>query len=288
MSDYVMRGTGNNGTIRVFAVDTTETLKEAQRIHDLYPVPAAALGRTFSAAAMMSLTGKSENRVLTIQIKGDGKLGGIIVVADADSNLKGYVGNPHLVLPLNKRGKLDVATAVGKGYLNIIMDLGLKEPYIGFVDLVSGEIAGDIASYYAHSEQIPTVIALGVLVEKEFGVLHSGGYLIQLMPGSGNDLIDLIEERIAHAPCPTDMFKGGKSPEEVLMEILGDMELKFSERKAIGFKCDCSRERMFRGILTLGKDEIRNLVNEGKIIETHCHFCNRKYNFSPDEFREFT
>lgn len=286
MKDYIIRGISEDGYLRVFGVDTTETVRQAQKVHDLSPVAAAALGRTLSAAAMMSVTSKSENNILTIQIKGDGKLGGIVAVADADCNLKGYVGNPYLEIPLNSKGKLDVATAVGKGYLNIIMDLGLKEPYVGYVDLVSGEIAEDIAYYYASSEQIPTVAALGVLVGKDTIVMNSGGYIIQLMPGAGEDTIKFVEDRISGIKSVTEMLSEGKTPEEILTDVLKGAELKFFEKKECGYKCDCSRERMQKGIITLGRDEIISMIEDGKEIETHCHFCNMKYYFKPEELKE--
>ena len=208
------------------------------------------------------------------------------MVSDSKANVRGYVHNPLVYLPLNSEGKFDVAGAIGKGYLNVIKDLGLKEPYIGYVDLVSGEIAEDIAYYYAYSEQIPTSVALGVLASSDKIIENAGGFIIQLMPGAGEETISYIEEKIKNIPSVTGLLKEGKTPEDILNMIFSERNLKIGEKSPCNYKCNCSRERMFRNIISLGKEEIVNILEEQNEIETQCHFCNMKYQFSEAELRE--
>lgn len=284
MEDYIIRGTAGEGTIRALAAVTTDIAAEAQKIHSLSPLATAALGRTLTAAAMMASLLEGSRDTLTIQIKGEGPLGGIIAVSDSRSNVRGYVYNPDVDLPLNEAGKFDVSGAIGEnGYLNVIRDMGLKEPYIGYVNLISGEIADDIAYYYVISEQIPSIVALGVLIDKDGSVLNSGGYIIQLMPGADEGIIDMLEQKVITMPRITQLLLEGKTPEEVLELILGDWSLKISEKTTTNYVCNCSRDRMERNLITLGREEIRDLIAEQRGAELVCHFCNKKYVFSEEE-----
>jgi len=287
MTDYIVRATAAEGLIRAFAAVTTKMVGDAASIHNLSPVASAALGRTLTAAAIMSkMKLASEDNVMTIQIKGDGPLGGIIVASDYESNVRGYVYNPDVDFYLNAEGKLDVGRAVGKhGYMNVIMDLGLKEPYIGYVDLVSGEIGEDIAYYFAKSEQTPSVVALGVLVDKDGSIINAGGYIIQLMPGAGEDIIDYLENKLASTAPVTTLLSENKSPEDILEILLGEKGLKISDKSNCGFVCNCSRERMERNLISLGREELMDIIEEQHGAELQCHFCNKTYRFSEQELR---
>lgn len=284
MGDYVIRATAAEGTVRAVAAITSNMVKDARDIHGLSPLASVALGRTMTAACLMSTYLKGTKDTLTIQIKGDGPLGGIVVVSDMNANVRGYVNNPLAYLPLNQNGKYDVAGAIGEnGYLNVIRDLGMKEPYIGYVNLISGEIAEDIAYYYASSEQIPSVVALGVLTNSEDLIQCSGGFVIQLMPGAEENTITLIEEKISVLPSVTKLLSEGKTPEDILELILGEMNLKLGEQTPCTYKCNCSRERMERGLMSLGKEEIKSMIEEQHGAETCCYFCSSKYQFSEED-----
>lgn len=283
MEDYVIRATAAEGTVRAVAAITTNMVKDAMNVHGLSPLASVALGRTMTAASLMSTFLKGEKDTLTLQIKGDGPLGGIVVVSDSSANIRGYVYNPLVYLPLKENGKYDVAGAIGEGYLNVIRDLGLKEPYIGYVDLLSGEIAEDLTYYFASSEQIPSVVSLGVLTNAEEFILCSGGFIIQLMPGAEEDTISLIEEKIIGLPSVTKLLSEGKTVEDILELILGDMNLKIGEKTSCKYKCNCSRERMERNLMALGKKEIVSLVEDQHGAETECHFCKSKYQFTEEE-----
>lgn len=284
MNDYIVTASAAEHTIRAFAAVTTDMVRRAREVHGLSPVASAALGRTLTAAAMMSKLLKGDRGSLTIQIKGEGPLGGIVAVTDSKADVRGYVYNPDASLPLKENGKLDVSGAIGSnGYLNVIIDLGLKEPYIGYVNLVSGEIAEDIAYYFATSEQTPSVVALGVLIDRDYSILSSGGLMIQLMPGAGEDIIDYIEEKINIMPPLTQLLSEGKSPEQILEVILGEKGLEILDKTPSSFSCNCSRDRMERNLISLGKTEIEDIINEQKSAELQCHFCNTRYDFSePD------
>lgn len=284
MKDQIVRAVAANGTIRAFAAVTTHLVEEARVVHDASGVAIAALGRTLTAVAIMSKMLKSENDVLTIQIKGDGPLGSIVTVADAEANVRGYVNNPFVELPLNSRGKFDVSGAVGKnGYLNVIRDLGLKEPYVGYVELYTGEIGEDIAYYYAFSEQVPSVVSLGVLVAPDGRVINAGGYIIQLMPGAEDGLAEALEHKIGELEPVTTLLEEGKSPEDLLKLILGEMDLEITEEYPCKYLCNCSRERMERNLISLGAKDILEIASEQHGAELQCHFCNRKYYFTEDE-----
>jgi molecular chaperone Hsp33 len=287
MEDYIIRATAARGTVRAIAATTKGMVSLAKELHGLTPVASAALGRTMSAAALMSRVLKSSKDTITIQIKTDGPLGGIVVVTDSQANIRGYVYNPNIYLPLNEFGKLDVSGAVGKtGYLNVIKDLGMKEPYIGYVDLISGEIGEDIAYYFAYSEQIPTIVSLGVLVAADESILNAGGYLIQLMPGADENIIDYLEDKVNSIPAISKLLHAGKSPENILEMILGEKDLIIADKSSCNFKCNCSRDRMERNMISLGKKEIMDMITEQHSAELQCHFCNAKYQFSEAEMRK--
>lgn len=286
VNDYVVRATAANNSIRALAAVTTGIAGEAADLHGLSPVASAALGRTLTAAVLMSGLLKGEKDTITIQIKGNGPLGGIIVVCDSRANVRGYVHNPHVDLPLNEAGKFDVAAAVGRdGYLNVIKDLGLKEPYIGNVKLVSGEIAEDVAYYFASSEQVPSAVSLGVLIDTDCSVLCAGGFLIQLLPDAEAEVIDFLEARLRSVPPVSGMLQEGKSPEQILEMLLGERGLEIVDKYPCSYKCTCSRERMEKGLISLGKDEILDMAKEQHGAELTCHFCNKKYHFSEDELQ---
>ena len=284
MDDHIVRAIAAEGTIRAFAAVTTNLAEEARKMHGTSSVATAALGRTLTAAAIISKMFKNHKDVLTIQIKGDGPLGGIVVVSDAEANVRGYVNEPLVDIPLNIHGKLDVAGAIGKnGYLNVIRDLGMKEPYVGYVELYTGEIAEDIAYYFAFSEQTPSVVSLGVLIAPDGSVLKSGGYILQLMPDAKEGLVEVLENKISLLPPITTLLEEGKSPEDILGIILGDTGMEIYEKYSCKYSCNCSRDRMERNLISLGAKDILELAVEQHGAELQCHFCNRKYCFTEDE-----
>ena len=280
MKDYLIRATAANGQVRAFGVTSRELTETAKNAHDTSPVATAALGRLMSAAVMMGADLKGENDLLTLRMEGDGPMGGLLATADSHGNVKGYAFHPEVLLPPNARGKLDVGGALGAGMLSVVKDIGLKEPYVGQTNLVSGEIAEDLTYYYATSEQIPCSIALGVLMNKDNTVRQAGGFMIQLLPGASDELIDRLEERLGELSSITALLDAGKTPEEILSDLLGDFDLEILEKKPVQFHCDCSRERVERAIVSIGKKEIREMIEEGKPIEAGCQFCNKKYSFS--------
>lgn len=285
MEDYLLRAMTKDGQIRIYAALTTKTVEYAKNIHHMFPTPAVALGRTLTAAALMSGTLKDEYSTITIQIKGDGPLGGILVVTDANSNVRGYVHNPYVDIPLNEKGKFDIAGAVGKGYLNVVKDFGLKEPYVGRVKLVSGEIAEDITYYYAASEQTPTVTSLGVLVGRDGHIINAGGLFIQLMPGCSEENISWLENCIKDMQPITKLLESGDSLENIMQRILPGKELDFLDTRPVRYQCNCSKERMERNLLTLGRKDLEELAADTKDTELVCHFCESKYVFTPSEIR---
>lgn len=286
MNDYMLRAITQDGKVRIYAALTTQTVEEARTIHQMNPTPSVALGRTLTAAALMAGTLKDDGSTITIQIKGDGPIGGIVAVTDAHSHVRGYVNNPWFDLPINERGKFDIAGAVGKGYLNVITDLGLKEPYIGRVDLVSGEIAEDITFYYAHSEQTPTVTSLGVLVGREGKILNAGGLFIQLMPNCDDQTVSWLEGCIEKMAPITKLLEGEKSLEDILKDLLSGKSLVFLDTRPVTYRCNCSRERMERNLLSLGLKELEELAGEQDETELVCHFCETKYHFKRAEIQD--
>ena len=286
MGDYIIRATAAGGQIRAFASTTRELAEEARRAHNTSPVATAALGRLLAAAGMMGITMKGEDDLLTIKIQGDGPIGGLTVTADSAGNVKGYVFNPDVMLPPNEKGKLDVGGALGVGVLSVIKDIGLKEPYVGQTILVTGEIAEDLTYYYATSEQTPSSIALGVLMNKNNTVRQAGGFMIQMMPGASDEIIDRLEARLKEITSITALLDEGNTPEMVLDHILGDMDLEINEKISTRFYCNCSKERVEKALISTGKKELQEMIDDGKTIEVNCHFCNRSYSFSVEELEE--
>ena len=272
-----------DGTLTVMAVDSTDMINRMERIHQTSAVTSAALGRLLTAASMMGAVLKGKDNSITLRINGDGPAGSVIAVSDYSGNVRGYVANPIVEIPLNEKGKLDVAGAIGKnGTLTIMKDLGLKEPYIGQVPIVSGEIAEDITSYYATSEQTPTVCALGVLVNPDLTIKAAGGFIIQLLPTAMDDTIDKVEECIKDIPTVTQMLTDGMTPEQICRSVLKLFELDALDSSNPEYKCNCSKDRVAKALLTLGKDELKEMAGD-PVTEVSCHFCDKKYRFTPAE-----
>lgn len=287
MSDVIVRGSSMDGTIRVFAAVTTQLVERARQIHNCYPVASAALGRTLTIGAIMGLTQKNETDKLTIQFNGNGPLGKIVVLANSAAEVRGYVENPFADLPLNKKGKIDVGRGVGKGTLGIIRDLGLKEPYIGQVPIVTGEIGDDLIYYYAASEQIPTAIGLGVLVDTDTSIKCAGGFMIQLMPDATEETAVKLEKLVNGLPPVTSMIEDGMTAEDILFKVTDGFDM-IMENKTITprYICDCSRERMERALISIGKKELEDIIKEQGHAELTCQFCDNKFDFSKEELMQ--
>ena len=279
MSDYIVRATAANAQIRAFACTTREMVETARQAHNTSPVVTAALGRLMSAAAMMGSMLKGEDDLMTLQIKSGGPMKGMTVTADSKGNVKGYPEVPGVLLHANSKGKLDVAGAVGQGYMSVIKDLGLKEPYVGQCQLQTGEIAEDLTFYFATSEQTPSAVGLGVLVEKDGSVKQAGGFILQLMPFTSDEVIEKLEKRIGEMDSVTNMLERGLSAEGILEEILGDFGLEITDTLDTQFYCDCSKERVSRALSTINKKDLDDIINDGESIEVKCQFCNKAYNF---------
>lgn len=283
MNDYIVRATAADAQIRAFAATTRGLVEEMRKIHDTSPVVTAALGRLLTGGAMMGSMLKGDNDVLTIQIKGNGPLRGMTVTADAKGNVKGYVNEPQVILPANAMGKLDVGGAVGDGTLSVIKDMGLKEPYIGQTKLQTGEIAEDLTYYFATSEQVPSSVGLGVLMEKDNTVKQAGGFIIQLMPFADEEVIGALENSLKSFRTVTTVLDEGKSPEQMLAMLLGNLGLQVMDTMETSYTCNCSKDRVRRAIISIGKKDIEEMIDEGKDVEANCHFCNRRYVFSVEE-----
>ncbi|MCM1466850.1 MAG: Hsp33 family molecular chaperone HslO [Alistipes sp.] len=283
MEDYLIRATAADGQIRAFAVTTRSMVEEARRAHNTSPVATAALGRLLSGGVMMGCMMKNDSDVLTINVRGDGEIGGVTVTADSRGNAKGYVINPDVMLPASAKGKLDVGGAVGKGYINVIKDIGLKEPYVGRVNLVSGEIAEDLTYYFAVSEQTPSSVALGVLMNRDNTVAQAGGFVLQLLPGASEEVISTLEKRLSETAPVTAMLSGGKTPETILEELLSDMKPEINDRMPVRFSCNCDKARVEKVLVSIGREEIRDMIDEGNPVELKCHFCGKAYTFSVEE-----
>lgn len=282
MKDEIIRGTAWNGGLRVFAARTTALVSELQQRHDTYPTATAAFGRTATVAAMMGVMLKGREK-LTVQVKGDGPLGQIVVDSNASGEVRGYVDHPHVHLPSNSAGKLDVAGAVGRtGYLHVTKDLGLKEPYRGSVPIISGELAEDFTYYFAESEQSPSAVGLGVLVDTDNSVLHAGGFIVQVLPGLAEEQLVRLERAVAAMPHVTALLDQGETPEGILRFLVGD-DLTIHQTIEPGFLCKCSRDRFEQVLITLGRQELRSLIDEDGQAELHCHFCNEKYVFDAEQ-----
>lgn len=286
MSDYIVRATAANSQIRAFAATTRETVETARAAHNTSPVATAALGRLLTAGAMMGSMMKNEQDILTIQIQCDGPIKGLTVTADAKGMVKGYVENPDVMLPPSPKGKLDVASALGLGVLSVIKDMGLKEPYVGQTILTTSEIAEDLTYYFATSEQVPSSVGLGVLMEKDNTVKQAGGFIIQVMPFAEDAVIDKLEENIAKLEPVTTMLDRGMNPEQILETVMEGMDVEFTDTMETAFHCNCSKERVERALISIGRKEIQEMINDGETIEMHCHFCNTGYQFSVEELEE--
>lgn len=283
--NHILRATTKNQEVRAFVADTRELVNEATRRHQTTPVASAALGRVLTAGAMMGVTLKGEDDLITITVKGDGPIDSITVTVDGNGHIKGYVNNPFVDIPTKPSGKLDVSAAVGQGMLTVIRDYGLKEPYIGQCDLVTGEIAEDLTYYFASSEQTPSVVALGVLVDKDYTIKQSGGFIIQLMPGATEETITTIEKNIQGIESVTAMFESGMKSEDILNTVLNGLDPKVLEVTHPEFYCNCSKERVEKALISIGTKDIHSMIEDNETIEMKCHFCEEKYNFSIEELK---
>ena len=286
MSDYVVRATAANAQIRAFACTSKEIVETARKHHNTTPVVTAALGRLLTGGVMMGTMLKSEKDVLTLQVHAGGPMKGMTVTADAFGHVKGYPENPHVDLPLNDKGKLDVAGAVGVGFMNVIKDLGLKEPYVGQTVLQTSEIAEDLTYYFATSEQVPSSVGLGVLVGKDYHVREAGGFIIQLMPFAEDKVIDKLEENLKGVDSVTKLLEQGLTPEQILEKLLEGLDVEFTDKMPISFTCDCSKSRVEKVLISIGKKDIQSMIDDGEPIEVNCHFCNTNYTFEVDELKE--
>ncbi|MDD5803989.1 Hsp33 family molecular chaperone HslO [Blautia sp. HCP3S3_H10_1] len=286
MNDYIIRATAANDQIRAFAAVTTQMVEEAREHHNTSPVATAALGRLLSAGAMMGSMMKGEKDVLTLQIKAGGPLQGITVTADSQGNVKGYVGNPDVCIPANSKGKLDVAGAVGPGFLTVIKDMGLKEPYSGQVMLQTCEIAEDLTYYFATSEQVPSAVGLGVLMNKNNTVRQAGGFIVQLMPFAEEEVISRLEQNVQKINSVTNLLEEGHTPESLLEKVLEGFDVQINEKMDTRFHCNCSKERVEKALISIGRKELNEMIQEGKPIEMNCHFCNTNYTFTVEELKE--
>lgn len=287
MSDYLVRGMSMDGFVKVVAIRSTELVSRSAQIHKTAPNATAALGRALTAASMMGNMQKVENGSMTLQIRGGGPIGTITVVSDADGNVRGCVTEPRVPLVEKYPGKLDVGATVGvDGTLTVIRDLQMKEPYIGSVELVTGEIGDDVTAYFAQSEQTPTACALGVLVDRDQSVKVAGGYLLQLLPGAPDEVIDKLEAGIQRAGAVTTMLEQGMTPEDILGQVVGDLGVVFMETVPVSYKCYCSRERVTSALISLGRNELEEIAGEGKAFPVECQFCDTVYTFTPDDIRK--
>ena len=285
MNDYIIRATAANDQIRAFAAVTTEMVETAREHHNTSPVATAALGRLLTAGAMMGSMMKGEKDVLTLQIKAGGPLQGITVTADSQGNVKGYVGNPDVCIPANSKGKLDVAGAVGPGFLTVIKDMGLKEPYSGQVMLQTCEIAEDLTYYFATSEQVPSAVGLGVLMNKNNTVRQAGGFIVQLMPFAEEEVISRLEQNVQKINSVTNLLEEGHTPESLLEKVLEGFDVQINEKMDTRFRCNCSKERVAKALISIGRKELNEMIQEGKPIEMNCHFCNKNYNFTVEDLK---
>lgn len=284
--DYIVRATAAGGQVRAFAATTRETVEYARKAHNTSPVATAALGRLLTGGLMMGVMMKGDNDILTLQIQGSGPINGITVTADSHGHVKGYVGNPEVLIHANDKGKLDVAGAIGPGFLNVIMDMGLKEPYNGQVMLQTSEIAEDLTYYFATSQQVPSAVGLGVLMEHDNTVKQAGGFIVQLMPFAEEKTIAQLEKNVAKVNSVTGLLEQGYTPETMLAYLLEDMEMTINDTIEASFACNCSKERVSRALISVGKKELKNMIDDGKPVELNCHFCNTNYTFSVEEIKE--
>ena len=283
MSDYIVRATAGNGSIRAFAATTRDLVQHAREIHHTSPVASAALGRMLTAAAMMGSMLKGDKDILTLQVRGEGPLQGIVVTSDSKAQVKGYVFNPSVEIPDLIPGKLNVSGAIGAGHLSVIKDIGMREPYAGKIELVTGEIAEDLTYYFAQSEQTPSAIGLGVLVETDTSIRRAGGFIIQLLPDATDEMIDKLEKKLATIPYVSDLLDMGQTPEGILEMILGDFDLKIMDTIPTAFYCNCTKERVEKALISIGKEELEKIIREDKKANLHCHFCSKEYDFNEEQ-----
>lgn len=286
MSDYIVRAMAAGRQIRAFAAVTTETVETARKNHNTSPVATAALGRLLTGGAMMGVMMKGEKDILTLQIHAGGPLNGITVTADSMGRVKGYVGNPNVCIPANAKGKLDVAGAVGVGFMNVIKDMGLKEPYMGQVALQTSEIAEDLTYYFATSEQVPSAVGLGVLMNKDNTVRQAGGFIVQLMPFAEESVVARLEENVQKITSVTSLLEEGHTPESLLERVLEGFDVEINDTVPTEFYCNCSKERVEKALISIGRKDLNELIQEGKDVEMNCHFCNTNYVFSVEELKE--
>jgi len=287
MEDKIIIATAKDGMVRIIAGITTNLVNEGSKIHECTPVAAAAFGRMLTAGALMGTTLKSEKELITLKINGNGEVNGITVTAHNDGSIKGFIGNPYVDRPLNEKGKLDVGGAIGTdGILYVIKDLGLKDPYIGQVPIQTGEIAEDFAYYFTVSEQTPSAVSLGVLVDKDLSIKAAGGFIVQMMPGADELLADIITYRLEEIPPITTLISEGKNIEEILEYIFDGMDLKVLDSLKPEYKCDCSRERVEKALISIGKETLQEIYDDEKTEEIVCNFCNKKYEFTNKEIGE--
>ncbi len=284
--DYIVRASAADGQIRVFAATTRDLVEKARKIHGTSPVATAALGRLLTGAAMMGSMMKGMSDVLTVQVMGDGPIGSMTVTADSMSRVKGFVQKPEVMLPASKEGKLDVGGAVGMGMLRVIKDLGLKEPYVGETELISGEIAEDLTVYFATSEQTPSSVALGVLMNRDNTVAQAGGFIIQLMPDATEEVISHLEQKLTEVTSVSGLLEEGMTPEEILEYIFAGFDLKLLDKIPTSYYCNCSKERVEKALISIGAKELNAMIADGDPITMNCHFCDKSYTFSVDELKE--
>lgn len=285
MNDIIIRGMAANNQVRFFCAYTKEVVETARTIHNTSPVATAALGRLLTAGNMMGSMCKNASDVLTLQIQCSGPIGGLTVTCNANSEVKGYVNNPSVMLPPSAKGKLDVGKALDLGILSVIKDIGLKEPYVGQSNLVSGEIAEDLTYYFATSEQIPTSVALGVLMEKDNTVKHAGGFIIQMMPFAEDGLITDLENRLKEFSSITSLLDKGMSPTDIINKLFEGYDVVFNDEIVPRYQCDCSKERVYKAVMSIGKKDIKEMIADQKPIEVNCHFCNKNYVFDIEELK---
>lgn len=283
--DYIVRATAADSQIRAYAIQSRNLVEYARQRHNTSPVATAALGRLLTGAAMMGSMMKGEQDMLTIQMKGDGPIQGVIVTADSHANVKGYVGNPNVLIPPNYAGKLDVGAAIGYGMLTVSKDLGLKEPYNTQLPLTTSEVAEDLTYYFAKSEQVPSAVALGVLMSKDNTVKQAGGFIVQLMPFAEEEIIDALEKKVAEITSVTELLEEGYTPEQLLDKVLGEFGVQIADTIPTQFSCGCSKEKIMRSLSTISKKDLKEMVDDGEPIEVKCHFCNSTYICTPEELK---
>ena len=284
--DYIVRASLANDSVRAFAISSTHLVAEARERHKTLPVVTAALGRLLSAGAIMGSMMKGDKDIVTITLKGDGPSGYITVTADSHGHVKGFPGNPNVDIPRKYTGKLDVGTAVGRGVLTVSYDLGLKEPYSGQVEIQTGEVAEDLAYYFTVSEQLPSAVGLGVMVDTDSSVKHAGGFIVQLLPDAPEDVIELLEKKLANLEPVTTMMEKGMTPKDMLSYIFEGVDIEFTEKRDVKFYCDCSKEKVSRALAAMSDKELQDILNDNEDIEVKCFFCNTAYKFSINDIKD--